>query len=52
MRKYHDVVLVDVSKGSSAQKSKQFRRVFRDGVVFVVANHNALDVVKQVNVRR
>ena len=43
--RYYECDVVDVSKGSSAQKSKQFRRVFRDGVVFVVANHNALDVV-------
>jgi SNF2 family DNA or RNA helicase len=44
--RWYECDVVDVSKGSSAQKSKQFSRVFRDGVVFVVANHNALDVVK------
>lgn len=38
--------VVDVSSGSVKQKSAQFRRVFQDGVVFVIANHNALDWVK------
>lgn len=46
MPRYYECDVVDVSKGSSAQKSKQFSRVFRDGVVFVVANHDALAIVK------
>jgi SNF2 family DNA or RNA helicase len=38
--------VVDVSSGSVKQKQAQFDRVFRDGVVFVVANHNSLDWTK------
>ncbi len=45
--RYYECDVVDVSSGSAKQKSAQFKRVFRDGVVFVVANHNALDLTKQ-----
>ena len=44
--RYPDAVVVDVSVGSVKQKSAQFVGVDRSGVVFVVANHNALDWVK------
>jgi SNF2 family DNA or RNA helicase len=38
--------VVDVSRGTAKQKQAQFDRTFKDGVVFVVANHNALDFTK------
>jgi hypothetical protein len=44
MTRYPDASLVDVSKGTASQKSKQFNRTLPDGVVFVLANHNALDM--------
>jgi SNF2 family DNA or RNA helicase len=42
----YNIGIIDASKGSAAQKSKQFKQVFEDVPVFVVANHNALDVTK------
>ena len=39
----YEVGVIDASKGSAAQKSKQFQQVFPDVPVFVVANHNAID---------
>lgn len=42
----YEVGIIDVSKGSAAQKSKQFNAVQPDGPVFVVANHNAIDYGK------
>jgi SNF2 family DNA or RNA helicase len=44
--RYPDAVVVDVSVGSVKQKSAQFVGVDKSGVVFVVANHNALDWLK------
>lgn len=51
VRKYHDVVLVDVSKGTAAQKAKAFMSGVRESVdtglpTIFLANHNALDWVK------
>jgi SNF2 family DNA or RNA helicase len=40
----YDVGVVDVSKGTASQKSKQFKQVFGDVPVIVLANHNALDM--------
>jgi SNF2 family DNA or RNA helicase len=45
--RYPDASLVDVSKGTASQKSKQFNRTLPDGVVFVLANHNALDMTSK-----
>lgn len=51
VRRYHDVVLVDVSKGSAAQKAKAFAVGVRESVetgkpTIFLANHNAIDWVK------
>ena len=46
MPRYCECDVVDLSRGSAKQKQLQFDRTFRDGVVFVVANHNALDWTK------
>ena len=51
VRKYHDIVVVDVSVGSASVKAKAFRAGIRESVgsglptVFLV-NHNGLDWVK------
>jgi SNF2 family DNA or RNA helicase len=42
--RYPDVTLIDASKGTASQKSKQFKQVYPDGPVIVLANHNALDM--------
>jgi SNF2 family DNA or RNA helicase len=42
--RYPDVTLIDVSKGTASQKSKQFKKVYPDGPVIVLANHNAIDM--------
>jgi SNF2 family DNA or RNA helicase len=42
--RYPDLSLIDVSKGTASQKSKQFDKVYPDGPVVVLANHNALDM--------
>lgn len=46
MPRYGECDVVDLSRGSAKQKQAQFDRTFKDGVVFVVANHNALDLTK------
>lgn len=42
----YDVQLVDVSKGTTVQKSKQFANVVPSKPTVVLANHNAIDWVK------
>lgn len=42
--RYPDLSLIDVSKGTASQKAKQFDKVYPDGPVIVLANHNALDL--------
>jgi len=42
----YNVGVIDVSKGTAAKKSKQFRQVFQDVPVIVLANHNAIDMTK------
>ncbi len=46
VRPRYDVGVIDASKGSAAKKSAQFKQVFSDVPVFVIANHNALDATK------
>ena len=46
MPRYYECDVVDLSRGTAKQKQAQFDRTFRDGAVFVVANHNALDFTK------
>jgi SNF2 family DNA or RNA helicase len=51
VRKYHDVVLVNVSKGTASQKAKAFVSGVRESVdtgkpTIFLANHNAIDWVK------
>ena len=46
--RYPDVSLIDVSKGSASQKSKQFKKVYPDGSVIVLANHDALARVPEL----
>jgi SNF2 family DNA or RNA helicase len=43
----YPVSLIDVSKGTASQKSKQFKKVYPDGPVVVLANHNALDMTSK-----
>jgi SNF2 family DNA or RNA helicase len=38
--------IIDASKGTAKQKSKQFQQVFADGPVFVIANHDAIAMTK------
>jgi len=45
--RYPDLSLIDVSKGTAGQKAKQFDRVYPDGPVIVLANHNALDMTSK-----
>jgi SNF2 family DNA or RNA helicase len=54
VRKYHDVVLVDVSKGTASQKAKAFLSGVRESVdtglpTIFLANHNAVDWVKDAH---
>jgi SNF2 family DNA or RNA helicase len=42
----YNVGVIDVSKGTAKQKSKQFEQVFEDVPVIVLANHNAIDMTK------
>lgn len=44
----YDIGLIDVSKGTAAQKSKQFKQTFPDGAVIVLANHDALARVPEI----
>jgi SNF2 family DNA or RNA helicase len=51
VRKYHDVVLVDVSRGTASQKAKAFMSGVRESIdtglpTIFLANHNAIDWVK------
>lgn len=51
VRRFHDVVLVDVSKGTASQKAKAFRAGIIESVesnkpTIFLANHNAIDWVK------
>lgn len=45
--RYPNVSLIDVSKGTASQKSKQFAKVYPDGPVIVLANHNAIDMTSK-----
>lgn len=42
--RYPNASLIDVSKGTASQKSKQFAKTYPDGPVIVLANHNAIDM--------
>jgi SNF2 family DNA or RNA helicase len=44
----YPVSLIDVSKGTAGQKSKQFAKVYPDGPVIVLANHDALARVPEI----
>ncbi|MFM5968489.1 MAG: DEAD/DEAH box helicase [Micrococcales bacterium] len=46
IRPRYEVGIIDASKGTAKQKSKQFQQVFPDVPVFVIANHNAIDMTK------
>ena len=54
VRQFHDVVLVDVSKGSAVQKQKALLSGVRESIdtnfpTIFLANHNALDWVKDAH---
>jgi SNF2 family DNA or RNA helicase len=44
----YDISVIDVSKGTASQKSKQFAKVYPDGPVIVLANHDALARVPEI----
>jgi SNF2 family DNA or RNA helicase len=44
----YDISVIDVSKGTASQKSKQFKKVYPDGPVVVLANHDALARVPEI----